>query len=235
MPIFSLIDENFTAFAALFRLEMTETYTGSYTASYTGDAPRIAEPAARSPEPPQDMNRLVRILAARVLAGLPRDSGIEMSDLIQAGNLGLLQAMRTFCPQNGAPLAGYAKFRIRGEMLDAVRRHFDPGHAGRATQGSTADDGTDLESMLPAPAEHSPHSLLAKNQREAILGEEVARLPPRYQVVVRLHYSREFSLREIGAVLRVHESRACQLHRSALGRLRRALSRRGLRGLSTLI
>jgi RNA polymerase sigma factor for flagellar operon FliA len=231
MPIFSLIDENFTAFAALFRLEMTETYTGSYT----GDAPPIAEPAAHSTEPSQDMSRLVRILAARVLAGLPRDSGIEISDLIQAGNLGLLQAMRTFCPKNGAPLAGYAKFRIRGEMLDAVRRHFDPGHAGRETQGSTADDGTDLEGMLPAPAEHSPHCLLAKNQREAILGEEVARLPPRYQVVVRLHYSREFSLREIGAVLCVHESRACQLHRSALGRLRRALSRRGLRGLSTLI
>jgi RNA polymerase sigma factor for flagellar operon FliA len=89
--------------------------------------------------------------------------------------------------------------------------------------------------MIPAPPEHSPHSLLAKNQREAILGEEVARLPPRYQAVVRLRYSREFSLREIGAVLRVHESRACQLHRSALGRLRRALWKRGLRGLSTLI
>lgn len=208
--------------------------------TYTECAQEIAEPAAHCQELSQDMNRLVRILAARVLAGLPRDSGIEMSDLIQAGNLGLLQAARTFCPQNGAPLAGYAKFRIRGEMLDAVRRNYGPGHAGLTTHGSTADDGserqgTDLESMLPAPAEHSPHSLLAKTQRAAILGEEVARLPPRYRAVVRLRYSREFSLREIGAVLRVHESRACQLHRSALGRLRRALSKRGLRGMSTLL
>jgi len=181
------------------------------------------------------MNRLVRILASRVLAGLPRDSGIELSDLIQAGNLGLLQATRTFSPQNGAPLAGYAKFRIRGEMLDAVRRNSGPGRAGLTTRGSTADDVNDLESLIPAPAEYSPHSLLAKNQRETILGEEVARLPPRYRIVVGLRYSREFSLREIGAVLRVHESRACQLHRSALGRLRRALSKRGLRGMSTLI
>jgi RNA polymerase sigma factor for flagellar operon FliA len=166
------------------------------------------------------MNRLVRILAARVLAGIPRDSGIEMSDLIQAGNLGLLQAARTFCPENGAPLAGYAKFRIRGEMLDTVRRNSVPGHAGLATRSSTADDGGEREgadpaNMIPALAEHSPHSLLAKNQRAAILGEEVARLPPRHRAVVRLHYSREFSLREIGAVLRVHESRACQIHRSA--------------------
>jgi RNA polymerase sigma factor for flagellar operon FliA len=190
----------------------------------------------KSPEKStEDMNRLVRILASRVLAGLPRDSGIEMSDLIQAGNLGLLQAARTFRPQSGAPLAGYAKFRIRGEMLDTVRRNSGPGRANLIVQGSTADDGTDLEGMIPAPAEHSPHSLLAKNQRAAILDQEVARLPPRYRTVVRLRYAREFSLREIGAALRVHESRACQLHRSALGRLRRALSKRGLGGISTLM
>ncbi len=181
------------------------------------------------------MNRLVRMLAGRVLAGLPRDSGIEMSDLIQAGNVGLLQAARTFSPQNGAPLAGYAKFRIRGEMLDAVRRNSNPGRANLTTQSSEAEDGLSMESIIPAPAEHSPHNVLAENQRAAILGEEVARLPPRYRAVVRLRYSSEFSLREIGAVLRVQESRACQLHRSALGRLRRALSKRGFRCMSTLM
>lgn len=185
--------------------------------------------------PAQDMSRLVRILASRVLASLPRDSGIEMSDLIQAGNIGLLQAARTFRPQRGAPLAGYAKFRIRGEMLDTVRRNSNPARANFTIQGSTADDGTDLEGAIPAPAEHSPDSLLAETQRAAILDQEVARLPPRYRTVVRLRYSREFSLREIGAALRVHESRACQLHRSALGRLRRALSKRGLEGMSALM
>src|ERR1700733_11113594 len=169
-----------------------------------GNAPvvdeRLGEPALGQSalgEPAEDLSRLVRILASRVLAGLPRDSGIEMSDLIQAGNLGLLQATRTFRPQNGAPLAGYAKFRIRGEMLDAVRRNLRSGRANLTIQGSTADDGTDLEGTIPAPAEHSPHSLLAKNQRAAILDQEVARLPPRYRIVVRLRYTREFSLREI--------------------------------------
>jgi RNA polymerase sigma factor for flagellar operon FliA len=186
-------------------------------------------------EPVQDMNRLVRILAGRVLAGLPRNSGMEMADLVQAGNIGLLQALRTFSPQSGAPLAGYARFRIRGEMLDTVRRNSAPGQSNVTIQGSTSVDGVDLEGMIPAPLEHSPHSLLAKNERAAIIGQEVARLPARYRAVVRLRYCDEFSLREIGAVLRVHESRACQLHRGALGRLRRALSKRGLRGLSTLI
>ena len=91
--------------------------------------PVVCETLRASPEPAPDMNRLVRILAARVLAGFPAIRGIEMSDLIQAGNIGLLQATRTFSPQNGAPLAGYAKFRIRGEMLDAVRRNTRSGAA----------------------------------------------------------------------------------------------------------
>jgi RNA polymerase sigma factor for flagellar operon FliA len=186
-------------------------------------------------EPGQEVNRLVRILAARILAGLPRDCGVEMADLIQAGNLGLLQASRSFSAESGAPLAGYAKFRIRGEMLDTVRRNSRSGRASLIAQGSTADDGTDLEGLLPAPARYSPHNLLAETQRATILGEEVARLPLRHRTVVRLRYSRELNLREIGAVLRVHESRACQIHRSALGRLRRALSKRGFQGMSTLM
>src|ERR1700722_14461168 len=96
-------------------------------------------------EPVQDMNRLVRILAGRVLAGLPRNSGMEMSDLVQAGNIGLLQALRTFSPQSCAPLAGYARFRIRGEMLDTVRRNSAPGQSNVTIQGSTSVDGVDLE------------------------------------------------------------------------------------------
>jgi RNA polymerase sigma factor FliA len=200
---------------------------------WTADSPAFFQASLVALEP--DLGRLVRILAAKVHATLPRDAGIELSDLIQAGNVGLLQATKTFSAQSGTPMAGYAKFRIRGEILDTVRRHSDRLRSHFASQFSTADEPPDLENILPARAEDSPHSLLSRSQNAAILGEEVARLPARHRAVVRMRYSREYSLREIGAVLKVHESRACQLHRSALCRLRRALSKRGLRGLSTLI
>src|SRR5271169_2031635 len=134
------------------------------TDTSTEGTQRIVESPANSQpgestqvEPGVDMNRLVRILAGRVLARLPRDSGIEMSDLIQAGNLGLLQAARTFRPENGAPLAGYAKFRIRGEMLDTVRRNMGRS-AGRSTAvpALTAEWKEDLQNRVCAPPEHSP-------------------------------------------------------------------------------
>jgi len=210
---------------------MTETYTGKEAkGGHTGEnRPPHAE------ETKIDMTKLVRILAARVLGGLPGGCGVEMSDLIQAGNVGLLQAELTYSPRYGAPLSCYAKFRIRGEMLDAVRRNARPSRAGITMQGSTADDGTDLEAMIPAAPDCSPHMVLAKNQRATILGEEVARLPERYRKIMRLRYGREFTLREIGDVLSVHESRVCQMHQTALGRLRRALSRRGVRCASVLM
>ncbi len=219
--------------ATLFSVAMAEIPTER---QWTIGSPayfKVGGEPGTAPEP--DMGRLVQILAARVHATLPRDSGVELSDLIQAGNVGLLQATRTFSSLCGTPLSGYAKFRIRGEMLDTVRRHSDHLRLQPAPQFSTSQDPPDLENTLPARSEDSPHRLLAMSQSAAILGEEVNRLPPRHRAVVRMRYSREYSLREIGAVLRVHESRACQLHRSALGRLRRALSKRGLRGLSMMI
>lgn len=162
-----------------------------------------------------------------------------MSDLIQAGNLGLMQARRSFNSMNGAPLSGYAKFRIRGEMLDTVKRNAGRGSAAAAVRAGirvgAGDEEFELENSLPASSEDSPLRLTASRQRAEILGQEVERLPPRYRMVVRLRYSREFSLREIGAALRVNESRACQLHRNALGRLRRALSVRGVKGFSQLM
>lgn len=186
-------------------------------------------------QPTEDMSRLVRALAGRVHARLPRGCGIEISDLVQAGNIGLLQAARTYSPKSGTPLAGYAKFRIRGEMLDTVRRNTEPRvvHFGR--QFATGEEEPDIESRIAAPPEHSPHNVTARRQRASILDQEVDRLPPRYRTVVRLRYSRDFSLREIGAALNVHESRACQLHQSALGYLRRALSRRGVQEIANLI
>lgn len=178
---------------------------------------------------------LVRLLARRVHAGLPPGSGIEVSDLIQAGNLGLLQAARTFQENQGAGLSGYTKYRIRGEMLDTVRRHAGRGNARKRMLCFSSEDGNRLEDVVPAPGELSPHRQLATRQRAAILEEEVGRLPARYRLVLRLRYSRGLNLKEIGAALKVNESRACQIHRCAIGRLRRALGQRGVSALWHLL
>ena len=59
--------------------------------------------------------------------------------------------------------------------------------------------------------------------REA-LGESIARLPEREKLVITLYYYEELTLREIGEVLGVTESRVSQLHTKAVLRLKARLS-----------
>jgi len=180
-----------------------------------------------------ELNCVVRALAGRLRARLPQACGIEMADLVQAGNLGLLQAARSFVPERGAPLAGYARHRIRGEMLDMVRRNM--GRENTLHPTSVSSGGSpDWESMIPAHPDSSPQAGLLTRQRMTIMTEEIERLPERYRVVVRMRYSGDMTLRQIGSVLSVNESRACQIHRLALNRLKRALSNRGVKRMSHL-
>lgn len=58
----------------------------------------------------------------------------------------------------------------------------------------------------------------------AALAAAIDALPERERLVMSLYYSEELNLREIGGVLGVTESRACQLHSRAVLRLRAALS-----------
>jgi RNA polymerase sigma factor for flagellar operon FliA len=72
-----------------------------------------------------------------------------------------------------------------------------------------------------APDPQRSHSQTA--MKEAI-GEAIARLPEREQLVGTLDYYEELTLREIGEVLGVTESRVSQLHTKAILRLKARLS-----------
>jgi RNA polymerase sigma factor FliA len=71
----------------------------------------------------------------------------------------------------------------------------------------------------PRPAE----ALDAAEMREA-LADAIARLPEREKLVVTLYYYEELTLREIGEVLGVTESRVSQLHTKAILRLKARLA-----------
>ena len=69
-----------------------------------------------------------------------------------------------------------------------------------------------------------PQSELAQTELKEALGEAIARLPEREKLVVTLYYYEELTLREIGEVLGVTESRVSQLHTKAVLRLKARLS-----------
>ena len=69
-----------------------------------------------------------------------------------------------------------------------------------------------------------PESSLEVTEMKEALGEAIARLPEREKLVVTLYYYEELTLREIGEVLGVTESRVSQLHTKAVLRLKARLS-----------
>ncbi len=62
---------------------------------------------------------LVKAIAHQIHATLP--GHVELDDLIQAGTLGLIDAADKFDPAKQIQFSGYAKFRIRGAILDSLR------------------------------------------------------------------------------------------------------------------
>ena len=62
----------------------------------------------------------IRILALRLKAKLPQS--VELNELISAGSLGLLDALGKFNPELGIKFDTYSENRIKGAMLDELRR-----------------------------------------------------------------------------------------------------------------
>ncbi len=64
---------------------------------------------------------MVKRIAQHLMARLP--DNVQVEDLMQAGMIGLIEAARHFDEGQGASFETYAGIRIRGAMLDEVRRH----------------------------------------------------------------------------------------------------------------
>jgi RNA polymerase sigma factor for flagellar operon FliA len=79
---------------------------------------------------------LVKRIAHHMLARLP--DSVQLEDLIQSGMIGLLEAARQFDSSQGASFTTYAGIRIRGAMLDEIRRLLDFYKAVVITDGSQA-------------------------------------------------------------------------------------------------
>lgn len=67
-----------------------------------------------------DYGFLVKKIAYHLLARLP--SSVELDDLIQAGMMGLIEAFKRFESTKGASFETYAGIRIRGSIMDEVRK-----------------------------------------------------------------------------------------------------------------
>lgn len=87
------------------------------------------------------------------------------------------------------------------------------------------DDGNrSLAYKIPDDPALTPSALFERAEEREILSSAIDRLPERERQVIALYYVEELTMKEVGAVLGVTESRVCQIHTQAVLRLRASLA-----------
>jgi RNA polymerase sigma factor for flagellar operon FliA len=85
---------------------------------------------------------------------------------------------------------------------------------------------------FPSKPETQPDSMCAREQLRTVLASAMQTLPERYKKVVVLYYTNEMTMKEIGGVLGINESRVSQIHKSALEKMNVVLQGVGIHGCS---
>lgn len=213
---------------------------------------------------------MVRRLAQRLMSRLP--ANVEFDDLLQAGMIGLADALSRSETSEGPQFEAFAMQRINGAMLDELRagdwvsrdtrrQQRNAGavvqrleqRLGRAPQSSEVaeelgvpladyqalraalresqfvsledvlgdedSDGDALERHVADP-DADPVRHVNEYRRRQALVRAIEELPERERQALSMYYEHDMSLRDIGAVLGVTESRVCHLHAQAVRRLR---------------
>ncbi|CAK0774010.1 RNA polymerase sigma factor FliA [Gammaproteobacteria bacterium] len=126
---------------------------------------------------------LVKRIAYHLLARLP--PSVQADDLIQAGMIGLLEAARNYDPTQKASFETYAGIRIRGSMLDEVRR------------GDWAPRSVHRKSRLVSAAIRAIESRLGRDARDHEVAEFLSiSLEEYHQILQDSNGHRLFSLED---------------------------------------
>ena len=233
---------------------------------------------------------LVETETRRLLARLPlRVYWEKKEDLGSAGVIGLLQALDHFAPPKqmkhdpGRAFEAYARYRIRGQMIDELRNldfarrnlrkqarsiqeaekklEVKLGRPPREEETAKAlgipletlyewiaeinmlnllsldaevaekgESGASWADLLPDSKAENPLDKVEKQERIELVADALKTLGDSEQKVLHFYYVENLTFKEIGKILKVSESRVCQIHHVAVFRLQERVEERGKQG-----
>lgn len=157
---------------------------------------------------------------------------LDERDFFQYGIEGLSQAVDRFDPNYGTKFETYAIQRIRGKILDELRKiqnkpRVDSGENQedqmyQTLSLSTAiddEDGYSLNDVLPSDAE-TPSAALEKNEMKELLVNAIKKLNERDRLILSLYYYENLDYKEIAALLNITVSRVSQIHSKVIKELK---------------
>jgi RNA polymerase sigma factor for flagellar operon FliA len=217
---------------------------------------------------------LVKSIVGRMAYRLPIDAA-DREDLVNVGIIGLMEALEKFNADRNVQFETFARFRIRGAILDELRSrdwiprsvrqkdhklsstlHLLKKKLGRPPEENEVAEFLKLtleqyykmldeaknvhiisqEDLTPdyiethrvtdvmeAVHHGNPFELFAGKELKDQLKRTIEELPTKEKLVISLYYYDEMTMKEIGRILDLTESRVCQLHTQATLRLRGAV------------
>jgi RNA polymerase sigma factor for flagellar operon FliA len=223
---------------------------------------------------------LVKFVAGRLMITLP--PSVEVGDLESAGIIGLIDAIDRFDPQYGVKFESYAIPRIKGSMLDELRKldwiprsirsktrelekviaelEHEKGRPALDEEISQrlnisleeyfnllkevssvsllsldsaifTDEGNkgELHNVIEDKEEVEPDEAINRDELKELIIRAIDDLPETERLVIALYYYEELTLKEIGQVLQLSESRISQIHTKTIlslrGKFRGALNK----------
>ncbi len=156
-------------------------------------------------------------------------------DYFQFGIEGLNEAVDRFDPEYGTKFETYAIQRIRGKIIDELRKaqikprmliKDDPNQIQymnvSINQPVSKEDGSMLYEVLPADVE-TPEVETEKLEAKEMLVEAIKNLNERDRMVITLYYFEHLSYKEIAEVLEISVSRISQIHSKIIENLKSML------------
>lgn len=157
------------------------------------------------------------------------NSGVGLEDLISIGTIGLIKAVRTFCPGRNIKLATYSSRCIENEILMYLRKNAQRRCEISIDEPLNVDwDGNELllSDVLGSDADLVHRDLEAEAERRQLLAC-VARLPPREQQIMHLRFGicgeQEHTQKEVADRLGISQSYISRLEKRIIRHLREEL------------
>lgn len=218
---------------------------------------------------------LVKYIASKIIIG--KTKYVEYEDLVSYGMIGLMDALNKFDESKGMKFSTYASIRIKGAMIDELRRNSpipkrsmdklnryneavenlhnkllrDPsdneiakemgvsledvatitGYVNYISMVSldsllfSEDDEVALLNSIEDVNSPSPQKTLEEKEMYEYLYKALEQLRDKDKLILNLYYYEGLTLKQIGQVLEVSESRICQLHSKAILNLRNSIQK----------
>ena len=158
-------------------------------------------------------------------------TGIGIEDLISIGTIGLIKAVKTFCPSKNIKLATYASRCIENEILMFLRKTSQHKNEISIDEPLNIDwDGNELLlSDILGTDDDTVNNNIECEAEKTVLREAVEKLPEREKCIMKMRFGltdgKEKTQKEVADIIGISQSYISRLEKRIIKKLRKELEK----------